>query len=160
MIKKRIETEKLAEANKHATSIPTLPDHLKDLLTLDLSGVGQGDDALGVDGQCIIVDTGQDKSCVVVRKKADTRGQLETENDATGTTNLSQDGSMGLLPKTPLFTKDRLTTTRPQSRVDALNASIARCQAKLSVVSGSAKEALFGLVQRLNDELQSLACDC
>ena len=50
--------------------------------------------------------------------------------------------------------------TKAQSRVDTLNASIARCQAKLTVVSGSAKDALLGLMQRLSDELQSLACSC
>ena len=55
--KKRIEAEKAAEANKHATSIPTLPDHFKDLLTLDLSGAGQGDDAVRVNGQCDNADT-------------------------------------------------------------------------------------------------------
>ena len=48
--------------------------------------------------------------------------------------------------------------TKAQTRIDALNASIARCQAKLVFVSGSAKDALVGLMQRLKDELQSLSC--
>ena len=77
---------------------------------------------------------------------------------SNGTSSMSQGGSMGLSQETNLSDKDRLTTTRPQSRVDVLNESIARCQDKLSVVSESAKDALIGLIQRLSDELQSLAC--
>ena len=63
---------------------------------------------------------------------------------------------MVLSQKTPLSAKDRLTTTRTQSRVDALNASIARCQAKLAHVKGEAKEMLLGLIVRLIDERKIL----
>ena len=35
--------------------------------------------------------------------------------------------------------------TKAQSRVDTLNASIARCQAKLATTTGDAKDALLGL---------------
>ena len=81
---------------------------------------------------------------------------METETSATGTTNLSQGGLMAFLQKTHLSTKDRLTTTRPQSRVDVLNASIARCQDKLAHVKGEAKEMLLGLIVRLIDERKIL----
>ena len=77
MTEKGQEAEKSAEISKHNTSILTLPDHFKDLLTLDLSGVGQGDDALGVDGQCVNADTRQNKPCVSGNNKAGIGGHLE-----------------------------------------------------------------------------------
>ena len=152
----RVETEKAKEASKHNTSIPTLPDHFKDLLTLDLSGAGQGDDTVRINGQCDNADTCQNEPCVSGNNKAGIGGQLATETAATGTTNLSQGGRMGLSPKTTLSTKDRLTTTRSQSRVDVLNASIARCQEKLATATGDAKCALLGLIQRLRDDVENL----
>ena len=158
--KKRVESEKAAVPSKHTTSIPTLPDRFKDLLNLDLNGVGQGDDTVRVNGQRNNADYLQNDLCASGNNKAGTGGHVSTENDAAGITNLSKGGLMGLSQKTPLSAKDRLTTTRPQSRIDVLNASIARCQDKLTVVYGSSKDALLGLIQRLNGELQSLACAC
>ena len=156
-VKKREEVAMAAEESKYDASIPTLPDHFKDLLKLDLSEAGQGDDAVRVNGQRDNADTCQSEPRVSGNNKAGIGGQFTTETAATGTTNLLQGGLMALSQKTHVSTKDRLTTTRSQSRIDALNASIARCQEKLSVVSGSAKEALVGLMQRLSDESQSLA---
>ena len=46
---------------------------------------------------------------------------------------------------------------KAKSRVNALNASIARCQAKLATATGDAKDALLGLVQRLQDDVYQLA---
>ena len=43
----------------------------------------------------------------------------------------------------------------PNQVVD-LNASIARCQAKLATATGDAKCVLLGLIQRLQDDVQSL----
>lgn len=42
---------------------------------------------------------------------------------------------------------------KAQSRLDALNASIARCQAKLATATGDVKCALLGFIQRLRDEV-------
>ena len=153
---KRIETENAAKASKHNTSIPTLPDHFKDLLSLNLSGVGQGGSTVSANAQCDNADTRQNEPCVSGDNKAGTGDQIPMEIDVAGTTNLSQGGPIALSPKTHVSTKDRLTTTRPQSRIDVLNASIARCQEKLTTVTGDAKDALLGLVQRLQDDVQSL----
>ena len=151
--KKRGKVERTAKERKYDTSVPTLPDHFKDLLNLDLSGVGQGDDRVRVNGQCDNTDAPQNEPRVSVNNKAGIGCQSATENDATGTTNLSQGGPMGLMTKTTLSAKDRLTTTRPHSRVDALNASIARCQEKLATTTGDAKCALLGLTKRLCDDV-------
>ena len=156
-VKKREEVERATEERKYDTSVPTLPDYFKDLLNLDLSGVGQGCDKPSANGQYDNADICHNDLCVSGNNKVGIGGQFTTETAATGTTNLLQGGLMALSQKTHVSTKDRLTTTRSQSRIDALNASIARCQEKLSVVSGSAKEALVGLMQRLSDESQSLA---
>jgi len=51
-VKKREEVERAAEEGKYDASVPTLPDRFKDLLKLDLSGVGQGDDTVRINGQC------------------------------------------------------------------------------------------------------------
>jgi len=128
----REEAERAAEESKYRTSVPTLPDHFKDLFKLDLSGVEQGS------------------------KKVDAGSQIATESEVTATINLSQSGRMGLSPKIPLSTKDRLTTTRPQSRIDVLNESIARYQAKLAHVKGETKIMLMGLIERCVDELKML----
>jgi len=157
-VEKRIEAEKAAEANKHATSIPTLPDHLKDLLTLDLSGVGQCDSKVTANGQCVNADTHEDVSCVSGSNKAGIGGQLATETAAAGTNNLSQGGLMGLSQSELDADKNALSVvkTKAQSRVDALNASIARCQERLLTATGDAKCALLGLVQRLRGDVQIL----
>ena len=152
-VKKCEEVERAAEESKYDASVPTLPDHFKDLLNLDLSRVGQGSDAASVNGQCDNADTRQNEPRVSGNNKAGISGQAATENDATGTTHLSQVGPMGLSPKIHVSTKDRLTTTRPQSRIDVLNESIARCQAKLATATGDTRDALMGLVQRLQDEV-------
>jgi len=155
-VKKREEVERAAEERKYDAFVPTLPDRFKDLLKLDLSGVGQGDDTVRINGQRDNADTRQNEPCV----SGNIGGQVATENNAAGTTNLSQGGPMDLSRSELDADKKGLSfrITKAQSRVDALTASIARCQAKLAVVSGSAKDALLGLIQRLNDELQSLAC--
>jgi len=157
-VKKREEELRAAEEGKYDASVPTLPDHFKDLLNLDLSGAGQGDDTTSVNVQCVNADTRQNESCVSGNNKAGIGGQLATETAATGTTNLSQDGSMGLSRSALDSEKNSLSVvkTKAQTRVDTLNVSIARCQAKLATATGDAKGALLGLVQRLRDDLQAL----
>ena len=157
-VKKREEVERAAEGSKYDASVPALTDRFKDLFSLDLSWVGQGCDNPSANGQYDNADTRQNELCVSGSNKTDKESKLATESVATGTNKLSQGGLMGLSQKTPLSAKDREMTTRSQSRIDVLNVSIARCQAKLTVVSGSAKDSLVGLIQRLSDELQSLAC--
>jgi len=137
--KKRVEAEKAAEANKHATSIPTLPDHFKDLLTLDFSGVGQGCDKPSANGQYDNADTRQTESCVSGNNKTGIGGQVATENDDTGTTNLSWGRSIQV------------------SRLNVLNDNIARYQERLKSVTGSANDMLSGLIDRCMDELKILS---
>ena len=48
---KREEAERAEEERKFDASVPTLPDHFKDLLNLDLSGVGQGSKKVGAGSQ-------------------------------------------------------------------------------------------------------------
>ena len=160
--KKRVEAEKAAEANKHATSIPTLPDHLKDLLKLDLGGVGQGGSMPNANGQCDNADTRQNEPSVSGNNKAGIGGQVATGNDAAGTTNLSQDGSMGLSRSALDVDKKGLSAgeNKEQTRADALTASIARYQDKLEHVKGEAKTMLMGLIVRCVDELKMLRFSC
>ena len=162
MIKKRIETEKLAEASKHNTSIPTLPDHFKDLLTLDFSGVGQGGSMPNANGQCINVDTCQNESCVSGNNKAGIGGQVSTENDAAGTTNLSQCRPMGLSRSELDADKNGFSVvkTKAQLRIDALSESIARYQDRLVHMNGEAKTMLIGLIERCFNELKILSFSC
>ncbi len=161
VVQKHVEAEKRVEASKHNTSIPTLPDHFKDLLTLDLSEVGQGSDTAHANDHCDDATVHADTPSVSGNVMA-VKDQPATESIKTGTTKMSLSGPMSLAQATVLSGEDAVlvTATRPQLRVDALNASIARCQARLAMVTGEAREALVGVIQRLLDELRSLSYAC
>ncbi|HBI40819.1 MAG TPA: hypothetical protein DDY16_07735 [Tenacibaculum sp.] len=138
-VKKREEVERAAEESKYDASVPTLPDHFKDLLKLNLSGVGQGDDAVRVNGQYDNADTRQNEPCVSGNNKAGIDVQVATENDDTGTTNLSWGRSIQV------------------SRLNVLNDNIARYQERLKSVTGSANDMLSGLIDRCLDEVKLLS---
>lgn len=153
---KREKAERSAKESKYDSFVPKLPDHLKDLLTLDLRGVGQGDNMASVDGKCINANTRQEKPSVFDSKKADMGGKLATENVATGATNLTQVRRPMGLSRSELISEKSSSSvgiTKDQSRVDVLNESIARCQDKMAAVTGKTKDALTGVIDRLKEEI-------
>ncbi len=166
---KRVEVDRKQQTDKLKPEVPTLPDQFKDLFKLDLSGVGQDSETASVNDQCdgttVYADTPSVSGNVMTVK-----GQPATESTKTGTIKMSQGGTvlmsrgalMGLSKTTVLSGEEvvSVTATEPQSRVDALNTSIARCQARLAMVTGEAREALVGVIQRLLDELRSLSYAC
>ncbi len=163
------EVDKKQQTDKLKPQVPTLPDQFKDLFRLDLSGVGRGSEAASVNDQCDGATINTDTSGVSGNVMT-VKDQPATESTKTGTIKMSQGGtvsmsqgeSMGLSQAKVLSGEEAVSVTaiRPQSRADALNASIARCQARLAMVTGEAREALFVVIQRLLDELRSLGYGC
>ncbi len=177
---RRVEDERRADAGKKS-SMPKLPDHFKDLLELDLSDLGQGDgvsrlsqypckhtdsavvnDSPHVNAGVSQLDISGSDSCPNSEKGRAMAGSDVMPENATGTTKMSQGEPKSLSQTTVLSGADMalVATTEPQSRVDALNASITRCQARLATVTGETRNSLVRVIQRFQDELRSLGYGC
>ncbi len=184
---RRVENKSHTDAGKCKVSVPTFPDRFKDLLKLDLSCMGQGYDASRDLSQYPCKHAGSapvncsphvnagvyqcDVACNATVLKISGDGSYR-DSERAGTTKMSQGGTLSMSQhkptglsqvKTAPSTETLTLSTakvRPQSRADALNASIARCQARLAMVTGEARDALVGVIQRLLDELRFLSYAC